>query len=445
MTLIMKKICLLLMLLLAVMLSPSCGCSKPDPETPDTPKEDVDPVEPATFVPSRNCMTEPYGWMSHSPSVIQTRFDYYKNIGVNVLRVGFHWDSIENAEGVWKEEHALYSYLQLAKENGFRVKLILGVLMNPPSWYLVKNPDAKMIGQNGMQSSGSVSFWYDGLEEMFTTVSRKMIDTLKEKDLWDIVDYVIPSLGTAGEPLYPPAWTQPTISQEQFWCYADNAKASFRASMQAKYGTVQVANDTWGTDFASWDDVTVLMPGEKTGLYWNDVLTWYRDTKREKVKWIIDFMAEELKGSGKKLLIYAPGVQFTTKEWKAALTSKTGGSGAIMIMEDTDYLLDEAAKTDALIQYTGLTPGSENKAEIARIQEYIRQKGYDVGVYGENVGDEGTASRISDLQKIVVGEALYGFDYTNSAFLFGSDMTTPIESRYKALSSLYKAIDDMYR
>ena len=266
---------------------------------------------------------------------------------------------------------------------------------------------------------------------------------LKDKDLWDCIDFVEPALGVAGEPIYPPTWTQ-SVKVPKFWCYGENAKADFRAEMQKKYKTLDAANSTWSSDFASWDDVTVLAPGELKGLYWYDVLTWYRDSKREKVLWMLDYTRSVLAGTGKRLVINVPGVQYTIDQWNEALNSSTGGAPNLMTMEDSDYLLDYACDTGEMIEYTGLTPGIENVEEIARIQKYIKDKGYEVDVWAENVGDEGTASRIDDLKDLVIGNRLYGFDYTHSIYLFESDKVTVRQERVDALTDLYAAVDELY-
>jgi hypothetical protein len=114
----------------------------------------------------------------------------------------------------------------------------------------------------------------------------------------------------ADEPIYPAAWE--TNQPESFWFYDSYAQADFpvisfplsiliplwsmielhchfwplhlltssQAKMQAQYGAIAQANAAWGTNYASWASVTIPNPGTKTGTMWNDVLTWYRNSKR---------------------------------------------------------------------------------------------------------------------------------------------------------------------
>jgi hypothetical protein len=420
----------------------SCGCN-----SKDEPKNPVDKPDTSTVVvpvkDSRNAMTDPYAWMYQTDDNILARFSIYKEIGVNVLRVEYSWGGIEWQENSWNTSNKLFNYLRLAKENGFRVKLILGHLSDPPEWFLNSHKDAYMVSQDGDLAHGAVSFWYEGLPEIVSKKTRKMIETLKEQDLWDVVDFIEPALGCAGEPIYPPAWTQ-SMSAQKFWCYADNAKADFRAAMKKKYVYVSAANEKWGTSFSTWDAVTVLQPGEKQGYYWLDVLTWYRNKKRQVVTAVIDSTTAILKNTGKVIVINVPGVQYTPGQWNDALYSTAGGASNLMTMEDSDYLLDYACAHNQLIEYTGLTTGVENVNEIARLAKYIKDKGSNVGIWAENVGDESTASRITELQNLVISNRLYGFDYTHSKYMFQDDGVTPIADRKARLKALYSALNQLY-
>ncbi len=413
----------------------SCGCT--DQHNPEN------GGGPSQTAVCRNAMTDIADWVANDTEAnIKKRFELYKSMGVNVLRVEMHW-YLEKSEGMWDYYAQFFKYMQWAKEAGFRIKLILGHISNPPQWYRDKNPDTYLVSQDGDLAAGSVSYWYDGFEELVKQKTSEMIVILKEKGLWDCVDFIEPALGVAGEPIYPPTWTQ-SVKTQKFWCYADNAIADFRAEMQKKYVTLDDANSAWSSDFASWDDVTVLKPGELKGIYWFDVLTWYRDSKREKVLWLLDYTRSLLEGTGKRVVINVPGVQYTAAQWNDALNSSSGGAASLMTMEDSDYLLDYAGETGEMVEYTGLTPGIENVEEIARIRKYIDDRGYGVDVWAENVGDEGTASRIDDLKELVIGNRLYGFDYTHSIYMFENDKVTPIASRMEALTELYAATDAMH-
>jgi hypothetical protein len=66
------------------------------------------------------------------------------------------------------------------------------------------------------------------------------------------------------------------------------ARRSFVNAMKKKYhSNIALANAAWGTksDFKSWEDVKLPIPGQHPGQMWSDALLWYRDSKRYFVRW----------------------------------------------------------------------------------------------------------------------------------------------------------------
>ncbi len=423
-----------------------CGCRPANDagaiEIPDD-EEKVE-IEIPTVAASRKAMTDPYSWMSHSELRIRNRFSVYKELGADVVRAEFNWGLIEKSEGNWNTNDPFFTYCRIAKEKGFRIKLILGHMSDVPRWFYDVHPEAYLVSEDGDKANNAVSYWYDGIEDLVREKTNMMIRLLEETDVYDVVDFIEPSLGVAGEPIYPPQWTQPSLDRQKYWCYSDAARADFQAAMREKYSTIEALNNAWGTSYALWSAIDVLKPGELSGKYWEDVLTWYRDAKRTRVRAILDITREAFKGSGKRILINVPGVQYTESQWTSAITGAAGGISNIKTMEDTDYLLDYAAKYGLMVEYTGLTPGWENVREIRRIVGYLSKKKNKVDVWAENVGDSGTASRIPELQKLVTDNRLYGFDYTHGNYLFSSDGVTPDPDRKTQLTALFTAIDQLY-
>ena len=106
----------------------------------------------------------------------------------------------------------------------------------------------------------------------------------------DATDSVFVDLGPAGEPIYPAAWTMKKRSCTELtpWYYGEQAGMDFRQAMTEKYKNLEQANRSWGSTFASWTEVKPLNPGERSGAMWEDVLLWYRDSKRAFIRWQID-------------------------------------------------------------------------------------------------------------------------------------------------------------
>lgn len=397
---------LALILLLSVLLGSTASAATPQVMTPD----------------AHYCITDPAGWYQDSEEKVRKRFDIYKSVGCDMLRVEIDWRSLEREEGKWEYE-PICRYLKLAKEYGFRIKLIVGVMMAPPKWYLEKHPDAMLTDQNGGHSYNTMSYWYPGLHKVIDEKTKKLFDILNTTGVWDSVDYLIPSFGPAGEPIYPHPWTLgPDFPVVTFWGYDANAQKSFRKAMKRKYQDVEQANAAWGTHFAAWNDVTVLKPKSKPGAYWNDMLTWYRDSKREFVKWQIDEL-RRLSKSEKQILMYVPGTCYTDQEWADAVRIGDG-SDMIKLMADSMFLVDIAAKKKCWLQYTGV----ENGPEVDRLRAYLDKRKYSgVEMWGENAGYYECAKDPEALAAIIIRNRLYGLDLTHGHFLFERDGITPNE------------------
>ena len=250
-----------------------------------------------------------------------------------------------------------------------------------------------------------------------------------------MIGAVVIDMGPAGEPLYPPAWTQWTnedvpwynadgYAEEVMWCYAENAQADFRVQMQKKYGTIREANSAWGKEYAGFAELTVPKPGQVRGRMWEDVLVWYRDSKRifmdKQVKLYKELLAEY--GFGDRYpILYLPGGDFSEEEWNSCIESGTATPG-VKLACDNNYTVGLAAKYNCLLQYTGIT-GLEN---LQLVRRFMYENGYgSIPVFGENAGDKVAADDVYLLRDIIFDHKLYGIDYTHCHWLYEVDHKTP--------------------
>ncbi|MDR0845310.1 MAG: Ig-like domain-containing protein [Tannerella sp.] len=398
---------------------------------------EVTVTTPSREKADRNCITDDTEtYFFASEEIIRQRFDMLKAIGTNVLRCEVSWRDLELGEGAWYMNSHIFSYLTIAKEYGFRIKLIIGVMMSPPPWYLDKYPESRLRDEDGRTSENTMSLWYPGLKALITEKSTQLINILKDKGLWDNVDYIIPSYGPAGEPLYPPLWTlAPDFPGHTFWGYDVNAQKSFNTWAQNKYTSLSAANAAWNTAFATWNDVVVLKPGIQPGKYWEDMLTWYRDSKREYIAWQTQQTLDLVKGENKKIVIYVPGTEYTDANWAAAVSS-AGGNDNIKIMADSRFLIDLAEEKGCMLQYTGMPA----ETEVKRLRAYMDAKNYKVEMWGENAGDAVSAGNPDLLARIIVQNRLFGLDYTKSNYLFKEGTLEPTELMEK-LKIAFKKIN----
>lgn len=385
------------------------------------------------------CITESHAYCYQSEEKIRQRFEIYRHIGVEMLRIDIGWRLFErDYEGQW-DDSRIRSYLELVKESGFRIKMIVGTIMSPPDWFFRKHPEAQLVNEYGAFGKNTISYWYPGLKDLLAEKAALLFEYLKTIDIMDQIDYVVADFGPAGEPIYPPRWTQGEQAEyETFWCYDDNAQEDFRSRMRKKYGMIAAANSSWNTSYSNWDNVRVPKPGTRPGVFWEDVLVWYRDVKRRFILAQTDNFLDQVHrytGGRVKVIVYIPGSDVREHEWGEAVKTGSGGM-MVRIMCDSTFLIRIAAQKECCLQYTGC----DNREEIEYLREYMDVNGFgDVPIWGENAGDYENAKDPVMLAQTVMSNRLCGLDYTHSHHIFQSDGITP-SSLYPELKKAYSML-----
>lgn len=377
----------------------------------------------------RLSIADPQSFVLQPASMIQRRFDMYKQIGVGTLRVGLGWWGQEFGDGNWAASNRL-PYFRLAVQNGFRLKMQIGTLSATPQWFMDKYPAARILSRDRRASVSDISYWYPDLHAILSAKADHLFGYLAEQGLFNSIDSVILDCGPAGEPIYPAAWTLPagaTVANESFWFYDPYAQASFAPAMNTQYGgALDVANRAWGTSFTTWSNVQVPEPGTRPGPMWRDVLTWYRDTKRSFVAWQVanykTLLQRYARSTMPTLLLMVPGSHISNAEWLAAIGSGDGDYG-VKIMSDSEYLLDLAADTGCWLQYTGV----ENGAEVAYLQSYMNSSGKQVPMWGENAGSLQVGRNPQLIADVIKQNDLYGFEFIGAGFVFDKAGINPNE------------------
>ena len=349
---------------------------------------------------ARCCISEPFPYsLEKNPDLIRKRFEQYNALGVDIIRIHVFPDAEDPAA----------TYAQVIKDYPFRLKV---VLLNLP-----KEADFQLTDQNGALSREAVDYWNPEARRVVEARTVFLLERLKSEGLLDRTEYVIPFMGPAGEAIYPHPWTT-GLPDATFWCYGRYAQEAFRNAMREKYHEISAADAAWGTTFGSWEAVKVLPPGTQPGTYWEDVLIWYRESKRDFVRWSIDMVRRH---TDKPIILYLPGTHVTEAGWKEAV--KTGkGDVWIKIMTDTEYLIDLAAEKGCVLQYTGV----DTRPEADYVAAQIRRKNYRyLRVWGENAGDWGCAKDPLSLADTVIHDGFWGLDYTHAHFVFEKDGITP--------------------
>jgi len=359
----------------------------------------------------------------------ELRFKEYVDMGIKTVRFETEWTS--PGKGQWTLSDNSKAVISTAIESGLRLKLISPTIMNPPGRvpWVEQIPESKLISYKGNEAICTVSYWWDGIYEFTEDAINCQMKEYERLGYLDHMDGLIVDFGPAGEPLYPAAWTQgaglenPENENSLMWCYGDNAVADFKEKMLAKYGSIDKINEAWGTTFASMDQFRMPAPNTVKGQQWEDVLTWYIETKREFIEKQIQIFkkAVDQYSDGRiQLILYMPGAAFTQDEWKECVA--TGGTTfAIVIGSENEFIVEMAHKYGCLLHFTGLPTLSSLK----QVRQWMYANGYGhIPVIGENVASLGAAQSPEGLYQQIEDFNLDGIDYTFTNYLWEENFVT---------------------
>jgi hypothetical protein len=364
----------------------------------------------------------------------------YAQAGIGILRVDFGWRDIEEVEGMVHAPLRLRQ-LQIAVRRGFKLMVNFGSFSGPAGWYLRQHPDAEITNQSGLKSYNMLSYWYPELHDILEKKDALVFDFLASNGILKNVTYIVVPFGPAAEPIYPAAWTTTEPSSPmRFWFFDVNARADFPRSMRAKYATLERANAAWGSNYSSWEAVSIPAPGTSTAGLWSDVLDWYRDSKRRFINWQVAHYGRLVAryfphGRAPELVIAIPGNHLMPYERAQAIAARDGDD-AIKAMSDSEFLLDLAHRVGAVTQYTGIP----NMSELEYLAAYMRERHYTLRMWGENAGDAGDPQEIDEE---VLLNGLYGQDYVG-ANLFAADHVTPTRQFFD-LQNAHRWLADVWR
>jgi hypothetical protein len=371
---------------------------------------------------------EPEDFRTDSVDRIQRRFALYKSIGIGTIRCSVRWNQMEATPGNWTMPADL-AYLREAKRSRLALKLLISTMGSIPKWLIASAPNVELRDQYGETTQLSMSYWHPQLHEFLARSTDALFKELFTGDLLEAGDMIIVDLGAAGEAKYPSAWNmREAHPQSPFWYFDQNAARNFSNVMAQKYGDVARANAAWSTHFDSWDAVQLPLPNTHPGQFWNDLLTWYRDSKRAFIAWQIGNYQECLRKYAANmkmpLVVLVPGEHITAEQWKADVL-EGGGDKQAAAMIDTEFVIQTAARAGCWLQYTG----AQDEKEVRWIREYLNSNGFgNVPCWGENAGS--VPNQINNPQRLVdIANAysLYGVEYINASNVFGSDRITPNE------------------
>lgn len=372
--------------------------------------------DPDTTVSLGLCISDLL-YPGNTPEKYERNFASFAAASVKTLRLVPAWQST----AAW--EHALAPederHMLSAIAAGMRIKLVLSTVDAPP-YRIHQDTSSRFVDENGRYSlANCISYWYSGLYDYVREALCCRLGYLKSQGLLDAVDAVVVSFGPACEPIYPADWTQNNIPG--MWCYGEPARADFQRYVREKYPTINHVNQAWGTAHASYEAIWVPRPGKADGAWWNDVLLWYRDTKRQFINKQIALYQEVLRkidGDRIRLILYMPGDAYTESQWRSSLRDSSQTATSLKVMSENEFIVQMAEKYGCDLQFTGLPMLSS----VKRVVHYMHENGYaHIPVYGENTNDFYHASDPEAILSVIRDLNLAGVDYTTSQFLFENE------------------------
>jgi hypothetical protein len=204
-----------LLLLSGCVTTPNEPEDTPDntPTQPEQPPEEVDPpAEDDTQDKTQEedmkkqqllealalCITE--GSVPLDRTSVNSRFADYKALGLRAVRLDLYWTN-QGGKAVLQDQ-SKYQF-EAAKKNGLLIKAIIN-----PGGMTHPDPDSKLMDADGRYAINAISPWYADVENYTEQHIRTYLGGLVQSGYGDIIGGIVAGLGPAGEPLYPPAWTQ---------------------------------------------------------------------------------------------------------------------------------------------------------------------------------------------------------------------------------------------
>lgn len=160
-----------------------------------------------------------------------------KKCGFNVVRLAeFAWSKLEPKEGKYE-----FDWLDkvIALLSGQAIKVILGTpTASPPAWLIKKHPQVLSVDENGLVKGFGSRRHYCVNNPVYRDYTQAIVSRMADryKANESVIGWQIDNeLGC----------------HETTRCYCDNCQKEFRHWLRAKYKTLKLLNEEWGTIFWS--------------------------------------------------------------------------------------------------------------------------------------------------------------------------------------------------
>lgn len=164
-----------------------------------------------------------------------------------------------------------------------------------PEWYRKTDKFVPSIGLRSKRQLAAISIWSPDIVPWFDH-GYSALAKHYGSGTSNIYAIYLGVHGDFGETIFPMGWhpdekkrfTTNAVPVPDFWCGDEYARADFRKFAQQKYRSLSKLNDTWGTKFKTFVDVTYppaasdksapIIDTPQSRRYWLDFLQWYYDS-----------------------------------------------------------------------------------------------------------------------------------------------------------------------
>lgn len=208
-----------------------------------------------------------------------------RTVGFSVSRYDMApFSSNEVAPGQW-DWQPMMSALEQAKQQGFYFALSLQHVF-PPKWYLEREKPTRIRCVEHREEIPALSPWEpkvaSWLDRQWSALARQIRTSGRSVDVLILSihgEYGDANLFT-GHTVPADEWTRQVGAvrpHKGFWCDDDRARQHFRRAMLRKYGDLATLNRTWGTQFASEEEIRYPQSPAQGRRWWLDFVTWYQN------------------------------------------------------------------------------------------------------------------------------------------------------------------------
>lgn len=207
-----------------------------------------------------------------------------KRDGVTAVQIYMHWNRIETE----KRGEFDFSYydgdVALLKEAG--LKFVPFILIGPkyaaPKWWLESDNFVPLRCLEHNKECPIDSIW----NPAFRTEIDRVVKAFADHYLpMDVLESVQPGIcGDYGEAIMPVHgnWAGAYHTHKGMWCGGEDAKASFRDTMQKQYGNIEALNKAWRSYYKDFSEIeTFLSHKAPSRTAWFDLVEWYRGSMTE--------------------------------------------------------------------------------------------------------------------------------------------------------------------